>query len=68
MNRIGLRIAKLERHGANGWRAWAGVPLSLWPDEALLAFLADEERWPPGHVPTDAELRAITVHGKGGTA
>ena len=70
MNRIGARIMKLERGDGHGWRAWAAsrVPHTLWPDVALLGVLADSEGWPPGHNPTDAELRAIVQYGKGGTA
>lgn len=68
MNRIGPRPAKPERGAANGWRAWEGVPCRHWPGHASLASPARMEGWPPGHVPAEAELRAIARHGRGGTA
>ena len=68
MSRIGARIAKLERGDAHGWRAWKGVAHRYWPDRALLAFLAEAEGWPPGYLPSEAELRAVVELGKGGTA
>lgn len=68
MNRMSIRLDRLERGGSNAWRAWQGVPHSLWPEQALIALLAETEGWPPGHVPTEAELRAIVAEGRGGTA
>ena len=68
MNRLALRLLKLERHDPNGWRAWEHVPHRLWPDRALLALLCETEGWPPGHEPTDADLRAIVAEGEGGAA
>ena len=55
------RVVKLEATGAGGWRVYAGLPADEWTDRALLGFLAEHEGWPPGHVPTDAELQAIAT-------
>ncbi len=68
MNRLALRLVKLERHDPNGWRAWEHVPHRLWPERALLALLRETEGWPPGYEPTDDDLRAIVAAGEGGTA
>jgi hypothetical protein len=61
VNRLVSRVIRLERIGGrNGWRAYAGVDMAYWPDDALLGFLAEGEGWPADYIPTDAELRAIT--------
>ena len=65
MSRIGARVVKLERDGTHGWRRWDGRPAREWPDHALAALIAENEGWPPGRIPTDAELRAIVDHRKG---
>jgi hypothetical protein len=36
---LSRRVAGLERCQGQGWRAWAGVPMERWPDEALWEFL-----------------------------
>ena len=62
MNRLENRVIKLERGGGrNGWRAFAGVPVGQWTDEALLGFIAESEGWPPDYQPTDEELRALAM-------
>ncbi len=68
MSRLAPRLSKLERGDPNGWRMWERVPHRYWPESALIALLRETERWPAGHVPTEAELRAIVAEGEGGTA
>jgi hypothetical protein len=65
VNRLGVRVAKLEAAGRRGWRAFIGRPVEQWPDEALLGFLGEGQGWPPNHEPTDAALEAIAA-GRGG--
>jgi hypothetical protein len=64
LNRLSLRLAKLEQR-SDLLAAWRGVPAKRCPDHVLLAFIAEGEGWPPGHVPTEAELRAILAAGEG---
>jgi hypothetical protein len=59
MNRLSARVIRLELVGPRSWRKWVSVPAERWPEVALLAFLRDCEGWTVGHIPTDAELRAI---------
>ena len=67
MNRLEGRVIRLERGvGRNGWRAYAGVPLERWPDDALEGLVAETENWPPDYVPTDEELAAIATAAGGG--
>ena len=60
MNRLTLRVVKLEEAAPNGWRAlWQRrVPMCQWPDSALEALVNADQGWPDGYVPTDDELRA----------
>jgi hypothetical protein len=69
MSGLSLRLDRLERSGANAWRAWRALPVGQWPEAALLAHLAETQGWPRDHVPTDAELRSVTAwSGRRGTA
>lgn len=55
------RLRRLEdRVGDSTWRAWQGRPFSVWPDEALLAFIYDCAGLPvPPVPPSDAELARV---------
>ena len=59
MNKFESRVVKLEALGANGWRAYQDRPTDEIPDHALVGYLRDGFRWPPGYEPTDDELVAI---------
>ena len=58
MNRLSLRVVRLERslHGRRCW--WEGRPLREWPDHALHALLGEGEGWPRDYAPSDDVLRA----------
>ena len=58
MTRLTARVARLEDAAPNSWRAWWRVPVSQWPDYALLALVNAGQGWPDGYVPSDDELRA----------
>ena len=70
MNRLAVRVVRLERGGTQGWRAWWRVPMSRWPDRALAALVNADQGWPGGYVPTDDGLRAALGddNGEGGRA
>ncbi len=59
MNRLAARVTRLEDAAPNSWRAWCRVPMSQWPDHALLSLVNAGQGWPGGYVPTDDELRAV---------
>lgn len=61
MSRLGARVVRLELAGRRGWRDCIGRPIEEWPDEALVGFLGEDQGWPLGHQPTDAELEAIAA-------
>jgi hypothetical protein len=65
--RIARRLAALERRNDRP-AAWRGVPVEQWPDHVLVAIIGEELGWPPGHDPSDAELRALVARSgeKGG--
>ncbi|WP_426957969.1 hypothetical protein [Muricoccus radiodurans] len=65
---MNTRLSRLEEGRGGVWRAWLGVPLDRWPDEALVGLIckdsgrplpppgADLVAWLP-----DAELEALIV-------
>lgn len=59
--RLENRVGRLERGARSGWRAWEGRPADEWPDEALVAFLAESQCWPRDHQPTNEELLRIAA-------
>ncbi len=65
--RLRHRLSALERR-SDLLAAWRHRPASECPDAVLEAFIAEAEGWPPGRVPTDAELRAIIAREAGGVA
>ena len=60
--RLASRLAALERR-SDLLAAWRHRPASECPDAVLEVLIAEAEGWPPGRVPTDAELRAIVAEG-----
>jgi hypothetical protein len=54
--RLENRVIKLEGGARSGWRTWEDRPVDEWPDEALLALLAESQGWPLGRKFTDEEL------------
>jgi hypothetical protein len=65
MNPLATRLTKLERGETQGWRRWDGRPAREWPDQALVALIAESEGWLPGRVPSDDALRAVASRGGG---
>ena len=52
------------------WLPWQHLPFEVWPDAALISYLAGTGRWQSafdGRQPTAAELRAIITEAIGCT-
>ncbi len=61
------RTAEMREHDTETWAAWQDIPFEVWPDAALVSYLAGTA-WQSafdGCQPTGTELRAIIAEAIG---